>query len=168
MSILRYLGSAALLIILAAIVLTGHRSENRGRLLYQEYFSATPVAGYGQLRAFGATTDTDLSIFQQAVRYHQAGDYDLALVGLRAYLEGNGAGADAYLLAVTAAMAAGEHEEAKEYLAAFSPEEEVRQWYGALLLLRAEEMRVAVWGLRSAEANLVAAGYPVRELLDDL
>ncbi|MEL7163699.1 MAG: hypothetical protein AAFN92_23270, partial [Bacteroidota bacterium] len=63
MQTFRYLLVVALMAV-TAFALIGYRADNRGKLLYQEYFDATPTEGYAQIRAFGAASDTDVSIFR--------------------------------------------------------------------------------------------------------
>lgn len=152
--------------------MTACGKANEGSRLFEKYFEASPANGYGTQRSLVADiSDEDASILRQGVTYHQQADYDLALVSFRAYLESNPAPAtdQPLLLAATAAIATGHYAEGEEYLNQIPADETeagvASRWYIALLLLRRNDKRAAVWALRQIETSQNARAYPVGELL---
>lgn len=152
--------------------MTNYRSHNSGRLLFEEFFEATPLGGYGTQRALGTIdqNDTDASILRQGIKYHQAGDYDLALVSLRAYLEGNPVQEEkaVMLLAAGAAMATGNYAEAREYVDELSESAPSAIWYDALLNLRVEDIQGAKASLTALTEKNSEASATAKELLTRL
>ncbi|MFK8164788.1 MAG: hypothetical protein AB8H12_20245 [Lewinella sp.] len=164
---------ASLLFLVFAI--SCYRSSNTGVLLYEAYFDATPVNGYATQRSLAAAApDEDASILRQAITYHQQTDYDLSLMSFRAYLESHPQpdNDQVFLLAATAAMASGNYAEGEEYLQQIDKTDTefgaAASWHNALLLLRKEKLRAAVWEFRLLEKAGLDRLYPVKEILQDL
>ncbi|MFT5999603.1 MAG: tetratricopeptide (TPR) repeat protein [Neolewinella sp.] len=170
--------SIALLVaslLLMAFAVSRYQRDHMGTLLYEAYFDATPANGYATQRSLAARNeDTDASILRQGKLYHQQKDYDLALMSLRAYLESNPEpdNDQVFLLAATAAMASGNYVEAEEYLQQISKNDAkfgaAASWHMALLCLRKEDLRAAVWELRLLEQAGLDRLYPVKDILAKL
>ena len=152
--------------------MTTHGEVNEGVLLFEEYFEAKPVAGYGTQRSLAAgISDEDASILRQGIAYHQRADYDLALVSFRAFLESNPVPAtdQPLLLAATAAIATGHYAEGAEYLNQITEDDSevgtAANWHQALLYLRKEEGSTALMELRNVELATAGRAYPTVELM---
>lgn len=96
----------------------------------------------------GSDTDTEASILRQAVAYHQAKDYDYAIMALRAYREEAAqVSPEVSLLSATAAIASGYYEEGAAYLSEVGPDDghafAEASWYAALLAVRSDRLRAA-------------------------
>jgi tetratricopeptide (TPR) repeat protein len=163
----------AILLLVSIFAMTTYGGTREGASLFEAYFDATPPDGYATQRSLAATRqDEEASILRQAIIYHQQADYDLALVSLRASLDGfpMPGNAETYLLAATAATASGEYREGKQYLDLISPDDGVTfvyaRWYAALLALRQEQTAEAASTLRTNQAEMMKLGLPVAALLE--
>lgn len=164
-----------LTLVFTVVVLSGYQRANAGRLLADKYFLAIPADGYGTQRALTPSGDVgaEASILRQGIRYHQQGDFDRALVSLRAYLDDQPV-TEEYLpayLAGTAAFATGRYEESREFIAGMTRTTRSAQaayhWQTALLSLRDEDFPSARVHLEEVR-DLLPAVYPVEELLGRL
>lgn len=160
------------LIAFGIYALASFQEEQRGNLLFEEYFSAQPLTGYTTQRSLSSgVTDTESSMLRQGIAYHQTEDYDLALVSLSAYLEGNptDAPASSYVLAATAAIAIGHYAEGQEFLELVPTEDPeaslAANWHKALLRLRKEDFPAAKQLLEEINTTKGSSKYPVAELL---
>ena len=159
----------------SVFALSSYREANKGALLFEEYFEAAPVEGYGTQRSLTVgQRDTDASILRQGIAYHQQADYDLALVSLRAYLDSNPLpdNDQVFLLAATAAIASGNYAEGEEYLKQIAKDDAkfgaAASWHTALLALRKENLRAATGELRLLEQAGMNRLYPVKAILQNL
>lgn len=145
-----------------------------GERLYAEYFDAEPVSGYGTQRAFVRLTDQEASVLRQAITYHQDRDYDYAIMAFRNYLATNPIPADPRIavLAGTAAMATGHHQEAREYFDLLTEEDGFAYaeslWYGALNELHADRLPSVRVLLEELRDNRYASEYPLVDLMPRL
>lgn len=169
------IGLVALILLLSVFAISYSRQENKGTLLFEKYFDAAPVEGYGTQRSLTANQrDTDASILRQGIAYHQQADYDLALMSFRAYLESNPepASDQVFFLAATAAIAAGNYTEGEELLNQVAKDDAefgaAASWHTALLALKKENLPAATSELRSLEQAGIDRLYPVKKLLADL
>ncbi len=166
------IGLLVAIIAFSIFALVRFQVKNSGALLFERYFSARPVTGYTTQRSLAAgDTNADASTMRQGIAYHQREDYDLALVALRAYLEGNPEPTtnEPFLLAATAAIATGRYAEGAELLEQIPTDDPAfglaARWHLALLQLRAENKATAAELLRQIAAEGGGNSYPVQALL---
>ena len=164
-----------ILLAVTAAVTMGYGQQRTGYHLAMEYFDPQPIEGYGTQRALvpAVSVAQEASFLRQGIRHHQLGDYDLALVSLRAYHDERPVANDYLpgLLASTAAFATGHYEEAEEWLGGMERGSAEGQraylWYKALCALRSEDFDTARDHLRRL-TGLPGNSYPTRELLAEL
>lgn len=160
------------LMTLALVATTTYRQVNQGNRLYHQYFSAESPLGYQTTRAVGKASDQEASIWEQAKRYHQGKDYQLALSSLRNYFESEPAPNTFLpeLLAGTAAMASGEYTEARRFFQEIPADNQevdaAALWYLSLLDLKQENLQAAQGKLELLTSNPAGKAYPAEELLE--
>ncbi|MFT4687526.1 MAG: tetratricopeptide (TPR) repeat protein [Neolewinella sp.] len=155
----------------SVLAISSYRAEQPGVRLFTKYFSAVPMQGYSAQRSLAAgMKEADASIIRQAYVYHEATNYDLALVSFRAYLESNPVpkSDETLLLAGTAAVAAGEYAEGAEYLDQIEEGGEFTAeawWYLALIDLQQGDLAAARGELKRVTGSNYGQLFPVKEVL---
>ena len=161
------------ILLFSGFAMTTYGESDGGVLLFEEYFEAKPVYGYGIRRSLAADlSDTDASILRQGISYHQQADYDLAIVSFRAFLESNPEPADdqPLLLAATAAIATGHYAEGMDYLDEITEDDSetgtAANWHQALLHLRKGNNAAALAELQRVKQARAGRAYPTARLLE--